>query len=280
MAAHQAPVLGILQARILEWVAISFSSAWKWEVKVKSFSCVQCFATPWPVAYQAPPSMGVPRQEYWSGVPLPSPQGEGGRSYSKWVWAKEAGPPFTWEWVQWSQEPDPAVPLEAKGWGGRGSCVVSVGTPSSLLSAGLAPSTPATLWASPNLQSLSPTPTPGTWSEVGPLKTPLAKNEWGLEATSATRLYPYSEYPLCICKPSKTWTAVLSSGRAQRETCIEQSYSSSGRSGWEIHTCFQASGYQWPYNPVRGGGLQGLSFPAELEKNEKLFRKRWVGTEV
>ena len=75
MAAHQAPVLGILQARILEWVAISFSSAWKWEVKVKSFSCVQCFATPWPVAYQAPPSMGVPRQEYWSGVPLPSPQG-------------------------------------------------------------------------------------------------------------------------------------------------------------------------------------------------------------
>ena len=111
----------------------------------------------------------------------------------------------TWEWVQWSQEPDPAVPLEAKGWGGRGSrvvSVVSVGAPSSLLSAGLAPSTPATLWASPNLQSLSPTPTPGTWSEVGPLKTPLAKNEWGLEATSATRLYPYSEYPLCICKPS------------------------------------------------------------------------------
>ena len=44
-----------------------------WKVKVKSFSCVQLFATPWTVAYQAPPSMGVSRQEYWSGVPFPSP---------------------------------------------------------------------------------------------------------------------------------------------------------------------------------------------------------------
>ena len=67
------PVPGILQARIMEWVAISFSSAWKWKVKVKSLSCVWLFATPWTAAYQAPPSMGFSRQEYWSGVPLPSP---------------------------------------------------------------------------------------------------------------------------------------------------------------------------------------------------------------
>ena len=64
---------GILQARILEWVAISFSNAWKWEVKVKSLSRVRLLATPWTAAYQAPPSVGVSRQEYWSGVPLPSP---------------------------------------------------------------------------------------------------------------------------------------------------------------------------------------------------------------
>ena len=66
-------VLGILQARTLEWVAISFSSAWKWKVKVKSFSRVRLFETPWTAAFQAPPSMGFSRQEYWSGVPLPSP---------------------------------------------------------------------------------------------------------------------------------------------------------------------------------------------------------------
>ena len=69
------PIPGILQARILEWVAISFSNSWKWKVKVKSLSCVQLLATPWTTAYQAPPSMGFSRQEHWSGVPLPSPQG-------------------------------------------------------------------------------------------------------------------------------------------------------------------------------------------------------------
>jgi len=68
------PVPGILQARTLEWVGISFSNAWKWKVKVKSFSCIQLLATPWTAAYQAPPSMGFSRQEYWSGVPLPSPR--------------------------------------------------------------------------------------------------------------------------------------------------------------------------------------------------------------
>ena len=65
-------VPGILQARTLEWVAISFSNAWKCKVKVKSLSHVQ-IKTPWTEAYQAPPSMGFSRQEYWSGWPLPSP---------------------------------------------------------------------------------------------------------------------------------------------------------------------------------------------------------------
>ena len=63
---------GILRARTLEWVAISFSNAWKWKVKVKSLSHVQLLATQWTAAYQASPSMGFSRQEYWSGVPLPS----------------------------------------------------------------------------------------------------------------------------------------------------------------------------------------------------------------
>ena len=66
------PVPGILQTRTLEWVAISFSNAWKWKVKVKSLSHVQLLATPWTAAYQAPPSMGFARQEYWSGVPSPN----------------------------------------------------------------------------------------------------------------------------------------------------------------------------------------------------------------
>ena len=63
------PVPGILQARTLEWVAVSFSNAWKWKVKVKSLSHVWLLATPWTAAHQAPPSMGFSRQEYWSGVP-------------------------------------------------------------------------------------------------------------------------------------------------------------------------------------------------------------------
>ena len=71
------PIPGTLQARTLEWVAISFSNAWKWKVKVKSLSHVWLLVTPWTVAHQAPPSMGFSRQEYWSGVPLPSPE---------WTW--------------------------------------------------------------------------------------------------------------------------------------------------------------------------------------------------
>ena len=75
MAAHQTPPsLGlILQARTLEWVAISFSNAGKWKVKVKSLSHVWPSATPWTAAFQATPSMGFSRQEYWSGLPLSSP---------------------------------------------------------------------------------------------------------------------------------------------------------------------------------------------------------------
>ena len=67
------PVPGILQARTLEWVAISFSNAWNWKVKLKSLSRVRPSATPWTAAYQAPPSMGFSRQVYWSGLPLPFP---------------------------------------------------------------------------------------------------------------------------------------------------------------------------------------------------------------
>ena len=67
------PIPGILQAKTLEWVAISSSNAWKWKVKVKSLRRVRLLATPWTAAYQAPLSMGFSRQEYWSGLPLPSP---------------------------------------------------------------------------------------------------------------------------------------------------------------------------------------------------------------
>ena len=70
------PVPGILQARTLEWVAIS-SNTWKWKVKVKLLSFVWLLVTSWTAAYQAPPSMGFSRQEYWSGVPLPSPSVNG-----------------------------------------------------------------------------------------------------------------------------------------------------------------------------------------------------------
>ena len=66
------PVPGILRAWTLEWVDISFYNARKWKVKVKSLSCVRLLVTPWTTAYQASPSMGFARQEYWCGLPLPS----------------------------------------------------------------------------------------------------------------------------------------------------------------------------------------------------------------
>ena len=68
------PIPGILQTRTLEWVVISFSNAWNWKVKVKPLSRVWFLVTSWTIAHQAPLSMGFSRQEYWSGVPLPSPQ--------------------------------------------------------------------------------------------------------------------------------------------------------------------------------------------------------------
>ena len=67
------PIPRILQARTLKWGAISFSNAWKWKVKVKSLSRVRLLATPYTAAYQTPPSIGFARQEYWSGLLLPSP---------------------------------------------------------------------------------------------------------------------------------------------------------------------------------------------------------------
>ena len=60
------PLPGILQARTLEWVAISFSNAWKWKLKVKSLSRVGLLVTSWTAAYQAPPSKGFSRREYRS----------------------------------------------------------------------------------------------------------------------------------------------------------------------------------------------------------------------
>ena len=83
---------GILQARTLEWVAISFSNAWKWKVKVKSLSRVRLLGTPWTTAYQAPPSMGFSRQEYWSGVPLPHQVSSKGFLYSFFTPNIEYGP--------------------------------------------------------------------------------------------------------------------------------------------------------------------------------------------
>ena len=60
----------ILQARTLEWVAISFSNAWKWKVKVKSLNRVQLLATPWTTAYQAPQSIGFSRQRVLEWVAI------------------------------------------------------------------------------------------------------------------------------------------------------------------------------------------------------------------
>ena len=76
----------ILQARTLEWVAISFSNVWKWQVKVKSFSHVRPSATPWTADFQAPPSVGFSRQECWSGAPLPSPINDANPSYYLKAW--------------------------------------------------------------------------------------------------------------------------------------------------------------------------------------------------
>ena len=103
---------GILQARILEWVAISFSNAWKWKVKVKSLSRARLLVTPWTAVYQAPPSMGFSRQENWSGLPLPSLNICPGNSWVPWMARtarrsnqsilKEINPDIHWKNWCWS----------------------------------------------------------------------------------------------------------------------------------------------------------------------------------
>ena len=100
------PVPGILQERTLEWVAISFSNAWKWKVKGKSLSRVWPSAAPWTAAFQAPPSMEFSRQEYWSGVSLPSPHPllnvtklwpvHFKMNYSVWLFGKDPDPGKDW----------------------------------------------------------------------------------------------------------------------------------------------------------------------------------------
>ena len=102
------PIPGILQARTPEWVAISFPSAWKWKVKVKLLNRVQLLATPWTAAHQAPLSMGFSRQEYWGGVPLPSPRAAS-RNCIRWenwffpsVPNRNAALPNSLIWAQWN----------------------------------------------------------------------------------------------------------------------------------------------------------------------------------
>ena len=94
------PVPGILQARTLEWVAISFSNAWKWKVKVKSLSRVQLFVILWTAAYQAPLSMGFARQEYWSGVPSPSPHLILAHAQLEEHWSKQVLSSWSSNWTQ------------------------------------------------------------------------------------------------------------------------------------------------------------------------------------
>ena len=86
------PVPGILQARTLEWVTISFSSAWKWKVKGKSLSHVQLCVTPQMAAHQAPPSLGFSRQEHWSGSPFPFSVHES----EEWKWSRSVVSGSSW----------------------------------------------------------------------------------------------------------------------------------------------------------------------------------------
>ena len=110
------PIPGILQARTLEWVAISFSNVWKGKVKVKLLSRVQHLATPWTTAYQAPPSMGFSRQEYWSGVPSPSPM------YSAYKLNKQGDNIQFWHtpFPIWNQSVVPCPVLTVASWQSMG----------------------------------------------------------------------------------------------------------------------------------------------------------------
>ena len=106
------PVPGILQERTLEWVAISFSNGWKWKVKGNLLSCVRLLATPWTAAYQALPSMGFSRQEYWSEVPLPSPM------YSAYKLNKQGDniQPWCTPFPVWNQSVIPCPVLTVASW--------------------------------------------------------------------------------------------------------------------------------------------------------------------
>ena len=109
------PVPGILQARTLEWVAISFSNAWNWKVKVKSLSRVRLLATPWTAAYQAPPSMGFSRQEYW--LLLLSRFSRVRLSETPWTAAYQAYPSMGFSRQEhWSGLPFPSPMHESRNW--------------------------------------------------------------------------------------------------------------------------------------------------------------------
>ena len=117
-------VLGILQARTLECVAISFSNAWKWKVKGKSLSRVRLCATPETAVHKAPPSLGFSRQEQWSGLPLPSPLCESEKCVqlfaTPWTAAYQAPPSMGFSRQEyWSGLPLPSpqetLPI-SKGW--------------------------------------------------------------------------------------------------------------------------------------------------------------------
>ena len=97
------PVPGILQARTLELVAISFSNAWKWKVKVMSLSRVRLIETPWTAAYQAPLSMGFSRQEYWSGVPSRHKVSWSKWAHLEWFWITHPSPSSFYSLVLWNQ---------------------------------------------------------------------------------------------------------------------------------------------------------------------------------
>ena len=104
------PVPGILQARTLEWVAISFSNAGKWKVKGKSLSCVRPLAAPWTAAYQAPPSMGFSNQEYWSGVALREQYRCSLKNYKTTIWLTNCTTGFIiWESHNWKRHMYPNV---------------------------------------------------------------------------------------------------------------------------------------------------------------------------